>query len=156
MASNYLEIRNHIKTILTTLGCGKVHGYARLILDWSKYIKAFQDVDGKIRGWEISRKTIREHQDGAFFRYSLFILRGHLGVQDAVASDEEWQVLIDDVCEAFRQPTPPANAIWWYGNGDNPKESPAQVVDNDPRVFGNVLCHYAEIHLTVTERIVPT
>lgn len=155
MASKYLEIVGAIKAVLTALECGKVHTYARITTNWSKYIEFFRDTDKTIRGWEITRAEVPESLKGAYFRHHRMVLRGHLGIQDEKESDLEWQVLLDDICEAFRAEVPTASRTWLYGNGTNPSEAPAQIRVNDQRLFGSVLCHYAEVHLTVTERIIP-
>ncbi len=157
MANKYLEIRDHINSILDAVeGVGITHGRARLAIDWAKYILLFRfAAKNQIRGWEITRGSVREHLRGAYFRHHSFVLRGHLSFNDEGASDEEWQPLLDEICAAFRNVQAPGAATWWYGNGDQPSEAPPQVLINDIRIFGSVLCHHAEIHISVTERIVP-
>lgn len=152
----YLEIRDDIKGKLEAVeDVGVVHGRARMSGDWGKYLQLFKDpADDRIRGWEITRGAVRQHVAGANFRHHLFILRGHLGLNDADATDEAWQVLIDAICDAFQDARPPANASWLYQNGDAPAEAAVQVPINEIRLFGSVLCHYAEVHLSITQRIV--
>lgn len=155
--SKYMEIRDDIKAKLAAIeDIGIVHGYSRFTVDWSRYILHFKDAaSGRIKGWEISRRGAPEHLAGAFFRHHQFVLRGFLGFQDSAATDEIFQVLIEDVCDAFRTASPPAGAMWLYQNGDSPEQSPVQVQVIEERMFGAVLCHYCEIILTVTERILP-
>jgi len=156
MADTYFDILADIIAKLGEIaGVGKIHDHQRQIYDQAKYIAAFKDSDGRIRGWEVTRGPVTEHNRGPFFRHHRFILRGHLGLEDAAATDKPWQALIDTICAKFRNADPAdLTAAWGYYNGDSGEEAPCQVPVNDQRVFGQVLCHYAEIHLSVTERIV--
>lgn len=155
MANNYLAIRDDIKNRLTAVpNCGKVHGYSRLALNPAKYLEHFLDrPSGRIKGWEITRAGASEHIAGAVFRHHRFVLRGFLGFQDESASDEIFQQLIEEVCAAFRTAAP--GAAWLFRDGDNDEAGPAQVQLIEERMFGQVLCHYCEIQLSVTERINP-
>ncbi len=151
---SYATILGDIATLLGEVsGVGVVHDYSRFTLDWKKYITLFQDTDKKIRGWEISRGKVAEKKSGAYLRVHDIILRGHLQLEDANASDKTFQQTIDDVCAQFREQ--PEKAYWWYANAMSPDMAPCQVTANDIRLFGDVLCHIAEIHLSVTERIIP-
>jgi hypothetical protein len=75
-----------------------------------------------------------------------------MGLQDDAATDKTFQVLIDAVCDELRAAA--NGATWYYMDGDNPENAPAQVEVIEPRIFGSVLCHCAQIALAVTERIV--
>jgi hypothetical protein len=134
-------------------GTGIVHDYERQAADLGKFIALFKDpASGQIRGWEITRRAVPEHRRGATFRHHQFRLNGYLGLRDADATSIELQELADAVCAAFRTAGP--GPTWVYGNGDDPEASPCQVERIDDRMFGGVLCHCAEIALSVTERIV--
>jgi hypothetical protein len=133
---------------------GVVHGRSRLSTNWRQYIERFKDAtSGRIQGAEITRTGFSEHRATAFFRHHQFVIRVFLGFQDEAATEEIFQPLIDEICEKFRLAAP--GASWVYGDGDNPENSPAQAPVIDERMFGDVLCHYAEIRLSVTERINP-
>ena len=154
---SYLAIRDDVQSKLQTIpDVGIVNGRSRFTAEWSRYIQFFKDASGRIKGWEITRKAVPEHLRGAFFAHHQLVLRGFLGFQDQAATDDQFQDLIDTVREVFRQAQPPAGAPWLYQNGDNPEDSCVQVPIIDERMFGSVLCHYCEIHLSVTERILPT
>jgi hypothetical protein len=155
MANKYLTIRNAIKALVEGVdGVGVVHGRSRLATNWKKYIERFYFAEtGRIQGAEITRTGFSEHRAGAYLRHHKFVIRVFLGFQDEAATEETFQPLIDEICEAFRTAGPEAS--WLYGDGDNPANSPAQAPVIDERMFGDVLCHYAEIHLSVTERINP-
>lgn len=137
-------------------GVGLVHDYERQAVDLAKFIALFKhEPSGQIRGWEVTRRAVPEHRRGAIFRHHRFVLNGYLGLKDADATSKAMQELADAVCDAFREAVPadPA-APWLYQNGDEPEESPCQVERIEDRMFGGVLCHCAEIALSVTERIV--
>lgn len=154
--ARYLEIRDDIKTILAEVeGIGSVHGYARFAKESARYLELFKHTDGKINAWEITRRAVSEHKRGAFFRHHQIVLHGYMGLQDEVASEEAFQELADAVCAAFRVADPVTDpASWDYRNGDDPEASCAQVEVIDVRMFGNVLCHHAQILISVTEWIV--
>jgi len=156
MASNYLAIAADIKTKLTAVsGIGLVHDYERWAAEWSKFIEFFRDPTGKINGSEITRVAVPERFEGVFFRHHHFRVKSYRGVNDAQATGKAFQVMADDVCDAFRVAEPgTAGVTWRYGDGANPDNSPAQIVLIDDRMFGSVLCHCSEIALVVTERII--
>lgn len=154
MANRYLDILADIKAKLTSVpGVGMVHDYERQAADWAKFVELFRDpASGKILGWEITRRAATEHEAGVWFRHHQFVLKGYMGLQDAAASSKTFQALADDICAAFREA--PAGNGWEYRNGDEPDRAPAQIETITDRMFGSVLCHAAEIALSVTERIV--
>lgn len=154
--NNYLAIVADIETKLATIPeVGIIHDRPRLTTNWAQYIARFKTPDGRIRGGEISRGQVSERQRGAFFRHHVFVLRWYLGFQDEAGTDLIFQQLVEEICTAFRQAASPSGATWIYQNGESPDASPAQVPVIDERMFGGVLCHHAEIHLSVTERFVP-
>ncbi|MBE0596850.1 MAG: hypothetical protein IH614_06260 [Desulfuromonadales bacterium] len=153
--NNYLAIVADIAAKLAAIdGIGIIQDRPRLTASWAAYIARFKNNAGRILGGEISRGRVTEHRRGAFFRHHTFVLRWYLGFQDEAATDAVFQQLVEEICAAFRLAEPPAGASWLYQDGDNQDNSPAQVPVIDERMFGGVLCHHAEIHLSVTERIV--
>lgn len=152
--SEYANIVADIKDKLEEItGIGLVYDYERQITDMGKFIQLFKDSSGKICGGEITRRAVPEHQAGAFFRHHQMVLRWYMGLQDASATSNTFQALVDDICDKFRTAEPATPATWQYRNGDEPDKAPAQVEIINDRMFGNVLCHCAEIALSVTERI---
>lgn len=141
-------IRDQYKAILLTVpGIGVVHDYERWSIDWSKFIEQFRDpVSGKILGWTITReKSSEKFTPGpGSQRDHTFVLRGHLGLQDAVASEKVFQDLIEAVCDTFRPKTTLNGTVQQI-------EAPLQVDLVEPRKFGDVLCHYCELRQTVEE-----
>ncbi|TAN61050.1 hypothetical protein EPN18_07380 [bacterium] len=156
MASNYVAIAANIKTkLLTVANIGQVHDYYRWSKDAGAFLAMFSATIGgvkQIRGWEITRTAVTEHKHGAFWRHHQFRISGYMGLQDAAGTDKTFQTLVENICETFR--TADGGATWDYRNGDSPDNSAMQVNTIDVREFGAVLCHYAEITLSVTEKII--
>jgi hypothetical protein len=152
--SEYLNIVADVKAKMESVaGIGIVHDYERQCADLAKFILLFKAPDGKINGWEITRRAVPEHQAGAFFRHHQLVLKGYSGLQDATGSSKIFQVRVDDICAKFRTAEPATPGPWQYRNGDEPDKAPCQVEIINDRMFGSVLCHCAEIALSVTERI---
>lgn len=156
MANNYRAIVADIKAILETIpAIGIVHSYERWVIAHSKFIELFKSPAGFICGWEITRRAASEHKRGPFFRHHQFVLRGYRSLKDDQATSLDFQELCDEICTAFRTAEPLAlNATWQYGNGDDPDASAVQIETINERMFGETLCHCAEIQLSVTERII--
>jgi hypothetical protein len=159
MASYYLAIIADIKAKLESIqNIGKVHDYYRWNTDASRFLTLFaytpSGADKQIRGWEFTRTSAPEHKEGAFFRHHRFKLEGYMTLKDDKASDKTFQQLVDNVCEKFRVAASAPTDTWYYLDGDNPNNSPVQVETIEVRTFGGALCHYAEVTLSVTERIV--
>ena len=148
-------IRAQIKTILEAVtNIGKVYDYERWSADWTAFINLFKiTVSGvdQIRGWEISRRSVGEkkvvigvgslaHEDD-----HLFIIKGYMSVKDASATEKTFNTLIESIKTAFRA-NPNLNATC-----ERHGRIQAPVIDF--RIFGDVFCHYAELNLTVYERL---
>lgn len=145
-------IRTAIKDVLTAVeNIGVVHDYERHAATWEKFIELFRASDGKIRGWEFTRRqrTGRQGTLGAGFRETerrhVYKIHGYLGLQDLLASEKTFQALIDAICAAFAD-TPR------LGGAHNSHEF-IQVNVIEPRMFGGVLCHFCEMSLTVIEPV---
>jgi len=153
--ANYLAIRDDIKARLEALAdIGVVHGYSRMATDWKQYILRFKDpASDRIKGWEITRKGFADRYRGPTLRQHTFVLNGFLGLKDEDATDEIFQQMVETVCDAFLEA--PAGASWQFKNAAEPEQAPAQAPLITERLFGPVLCHTCEIHLSVTERILP-
>jgi len=72
------------------------------------------------------------------------MLQGYRSLDESVQSEKIYQDLVDNVCAAFRDK--------YNLNGKALKVDPPQVLIVEHKMFGSVLCHYAEIQLNVTER----
>ncbi|MCE5265675.1 MAG: hypothetical protein LLG97_19375 [Deltaproteobacteria bacterium] len=158
--SSYLEIIADIRSKLAGVqDTGVIHDYGRWSADQKRFIDLFSWTPvGKetkqIRGWEFTRVKRTEHDRGAHFIHHLFQLSGYLGLRDKDASEIEFQLMVDAVCDAFAVAEAPRDRGYYYMNGDEPDQAPAQALTIDARSFGGVLCHHADILLSVTERVV--
>jgi len=155
-------IREQIKTILSGVdGIGVGHDYDRWAVEWGKFLNLFKDTStGKINGYLItrkSRKTFELALDNEKIRTHLIVIRLIMGINDADATEITFQQLVDDVCEELEDHDDLNGAcltISDIGEGESQSGSAgpqAEVIEN--RIFGNVLCHYAEIHIYAQEQV---
>jgi hypothetical protein len=159
---SYTAIVADIKSKLMKIpDVGVVHDYARWSNDMAKFIQLFaRDLPAgkkEVRGWEITRVAAPEKKRGnTFFRIHRFQVSGYMGLLDAEATDIAFQELIDTVCSKFRvaEPADGDAAPWFYMDGPDSGKSCVQAETIDTRMFGSVLCHHADIFITVTERII--
>lgn len=140
-------IRQKIFEILSAVpGVGKVHNYERWSNDWNKFLALFQDpVSKRILGWEITRQSspatkISNAEEETTHGY---VLQGYMGLNDALATELEFNALIETIKTAFR------------GNhtlgGFCLDAGPLSLDISEARTFGSVLCHYAKLMLPVSE-----
>ncbi len=155
MASKYLDIVADIKSwMLEIPDIGVVWEFERWANTWSKFLDFFkyttQDGTTQIRGWEITRPSVRDEQKGAYLRHHRFKLTGYMSLKDLAATDLVFQELVDLVLETFREAQDPAGR-WFYLDENDDRDFSIQADNIYPRKFGDVLCHCAEISLSVVE-----
>jgi hypothetical protein len=103
---------------------------------------------GRLHAWTITRQASAEtrlatgHENE---RRHTLILRGYYSWDDAADSEITFQVLIEEICLVFRA-LPNLN-------GTVETSEPIQVELIEPRMFCEVLCHYAELRLETLEFI---
>ncbi len=137
-------IGNQIKSILEGVsGIGIVHVYERWSANWDTFLEHFK-TGGKINGWTISRSDTSAK---AMFlrttrRAHTIKIRGVYGLRDADGSETVFQALIEAIQNACDTA--------YYNNTVN-AEGLLQVKAVEPRMFGSVLCHYAELEWKVNE-----
>jgi hypothetical protein len=142
-------IRTQIFSILSGVSdIGKVYDYERWAADWVQFINLFKttiDGEDQIRGWEIGRKSAPEKifTMGLNLRDHAFVIRGYMRVNDASASEKTFNALIEAIADAFRDN--------FTLNGAAESHDWIQVDTIEFRLFGGVLCHYAELSLIVHE-----
>jgi hypothetical protein len=160
--SNYLTIVNDIKGKLETVpDIGAVHGYSRRTNTEKGFTDLFTIVTSqgkkKLIGWEITRSSALETKRGnTFFRHHRMKAAGYMAIEDKLATDQLFQVLLDMIGDTFRTAEAAAGdaAPWYYMDGLNPGKSCVQTEVVDERMFGDYLCHHADVYITITERIV--
>ena len=148
-------IRAQIYVILSGVtDIGKTYDYERWAADWGTFINFFKTTIGgvdQVRGWEIGRRSATEKKivigigAASQEKTHVFVIRGFLGVNDASATEKTFNALIEAIAKAFR-----TNKTL-NGTATNHDYIQAEVIDT--RMFGGVLCHHAELTLTVYERI---
>lgn len=145
------NIKAEIKVELEKItDIGVVHARERFSKNMQKFLELYQPA-GKnyIRGWSISRnKTPEDDKKGAhqYRRFHNIIIRGYFVFNDDDASEDTFDSFVELVCDKFRGNRTLNNKADWV--------QPPQVETAEPRMFGNVLCHYAEISIVVEEEYV--
>lgn len=145
--------RTEIKNIMDTVtDIGKVYDYERWAANWNDFINLFKSVaHSQIRGWEISRKAAGIKKAaigtsiGSYLKDNDFVIKGYMAIDDSAATEKTFNTLIEAVEAKFR-----SNMTL---NGAAKDHDYIQVRVIDSRMFGSVLCHYAELYLKVYERV---
>ena len=112
---------------------GQVHDYERWANDWTTYLDRFKTtISGSdvVRGWTIT--CAGWTQDHGVRSY-IYKVRGYFGLDDSAASEKTAIGIVEDVCEALNT------------SSDFDDVEAAELSIFEPRLFGSVLCHYAEI-----------
>ena len=125
---------------------GMVHKYERWSNDWNKFLALFKDpVTGRIFGWEIRRASMPAEKLSNMEQQNTHIyqIKGYLAVQDSEQTELMFNLKIEELRGLFK------------GNhtlDDTCLDAGAISVDViDERMFGTVLCHYAELRMPVAE-----
>jgi hypothetical protein len=133
-------------TLFAVPDIGKVYDYERWNVDWGKFIALFQDPASKrILGWEISRPTFTSQRIDALTCEvgHGYRITGYMGVEDAAGTEKLFEAKIEAICQAFKLDITLGGACLF--TGAMAKQT------GDTRLFGSVLCHYAELVMTATE-----
>jgi hypothetical protein len=143
-------IRNEIGQIIETVtGIGIVHSYLRWSNTFDGFLNLFKDSTDKINGCMITRvKTPEEFVGGGRTseRSHMMKIVCIYGLKDGDASELYFQdTIIEGICVALRHEKTLNNRRANLGL--------PQVDIVEPRKFGSVLCHYAEITVSVTEMV---
>ena len=139
-----------VAIIASVANIGKVYAYERWAADWGAFIALFKTtISGvpQIRGWEVSRKGRAESLEtlgggmAATDVRQIYVIRGYLGLSDKDNTEKTFNDLIDAIAAAFAAAQLGGHITHDY----------IQVEKIEPRLFGSILCHYAELTLTITE-----
>jgi hypothetical protein len=148
----YSTILAQIKTAVESVtNIGRVHDYLRYFKDEATFISLFKTtISGveQIRGWTITRDAIPENSryttQGPHRMKHMFVIRGYLGVSDAIESEKTLQALVESVIEKLD------NAVTLGSNVEVAGPATATIGHSE---LGRVLCHYAEINYPVLEQV---
>lgn len=148
---SYTSIINYIETVIKTVTGvvdNNVYKYEVLAADEVDYINKFRDATNSvIHGYVITRNSFSEVREAgrSNLRTTTWTIRGYHSLSTAGATENTiFQPLVDSIVEAFE-------ADPKLGNEVLSVES-INLITFEPRMYGDVLCHYAEIQLTTLEQ----
>jgi hypothetical protein len=139
-------IRHELVAIIEGVtGIGKVHNYLRWSDKYSTFLNLFKDDNDKINGVMVTRdKTDEEYSGGGRTserEHNIKIICIY-GLEDGEQTEIYFQdTIVEGICAKLRAQKTLNNRTAFLG--------PPQVKVVEPRKFGNVLCHYAEITVSV-------
>jgi hypothetical protein len=143
-------VRGVIKTTIQALDNeGQVHDYERWANDWDAYLALYKTTIGGadyIRGWTITCEampTTLHQTNGVKIREYRHRVRMYWGLDDSAASEKAAFAKCEELCNALDD-----SAL--HGDGYYLAD-PASLEIFENRVFGSVLCHYAEIQQSTYE-----
>lgn len=149
---SYSLIRSKMKELLLEVtGAEIVFEYPPHVTDWDTFISQFVDSTGKVFGFEISRESAQaayDNTDEGTDTHAI-VVRGYRSVLEGAVSYNEFQDTVDAVRAKFR--------FDYYLDGLTGLQiiqtTPMQARRIDERMFGDVLCHYVELTVNVTELV---
>lgn len=145
-------IRLAIKDVLLGVNSiGRVHNYVRYAVTDRGFIDLFQSSvaigSAHIRGWQIRRQSVAEEAlslgGGTVQRIHTYRIYGYLQINDSSESEIYFNGLIESVVAAFRDDRTLGGAAQYHEY--------LQVDVIEEREFGDIVCHYVEMTLDVTE-----
>ena len=133
---------------------GKVYDYERWASEWNDFLDLFKTTIGsttQIRGWEIGYRGFAPDEEaevlaGAWVRNHQFQIVGYLGLDDSAATEKTMSALAETVADTVE-----ADSTLDGLSYDNIEIA----LLFEPRTFGGVLCHYAELTVLIGEEITP-
>ena len=152
------SIRARIKERLESVdGIGIVHDYERWAMNWNDILDKFKTPSNRYHGWMISRtqRTPKQSSVCGIEVAHTFRIRGIYALDDAAASEKTFQSLIDNISLAFdADETLNGTCLTTHPDFGPLAGTAGLIVDQiDMRMFGNVLCHYAECRLGAVEKV---
>lgn len=146
-------IITNIKTTLDTATniSNKTYTRLRLTKDWNNFLSLFKDSNDKIHGWMITRVSTGQScmsQGSQLTKTHHIKIIGIYGLKDADDSETTFQTIVENVVTAFNSDDTLSGACFSCTPTDNaPNVAGIQVDIFEPRLFGDVLCHYCELSL---------
>lgn len=145
-------IRSRLATILNTVSdVGVVHDYERWNADWSKFLDLFKTtISGtdQIRGAMVMYRGfipgVEDLTTCSVPRNHNFVIVYIQGLKDADETEKEASEMAETIVDAIDTDAT-LNGSSYIGF------NPSQVETFEQRIFGDVLCHYAEIRKIVAE-----
>ena len=134
---------------------GIVHDRLRWSNEWPDFLTLFKTNIGgldQIRGWQVryggfGELDVVEFHDVADdhgMRPHRFLIQGFMGLDDSRGTEKVMTELAESVCDALDASQSIRAPNYYYAD-------PAVMSVFEPRLFGGVLCHFAEITQIVVE-----
>lgn len=145
-------IRSAIESkLLSVTDIGRVHDYVRYAVSDRGFIELFRSSafsgQAHIRGWQIRRQSVSEEAltlgGGSVQRIHVYRIYGYLQINDDKKSEIYFNELVEDVAESFRNDRTLGGVAQYHEY--------LQVDVVEEREFGDIVCHYVETTLNVTE-----
>ena len=142
-------VRARLDTVVSAVsGIQNVYDYERHTANWSAMLDLFKTSADKWHGWTISCQSIAQqwHEISAdnILRTYTYKIRGYYAFDDSAGSEKVFMVIVEDVLEALDADSTLQGATYLLVPA-------SQLTIYEPRFFGGVLCHYAEITMEVQE-----
>lgn len=146
------QIRDKIAAMMNSVdGVGKVHTYQRYTRQNSGLVDLYKDAaSGRLLGWNVSKTATRE----AYIDIGRWVLdhdwkiRGFMALDDADATEETFDTLIESIRDVFRADPTMGDLIFNTVIEEKNNQAGMQVEEAGPVLFAGVLCHSARIGLT--------
>lgn len=136
---------------------GVCYDRCRLSTTWDTFLSLFKTIVSgadQIRGWWIEWRgapteelTFEPFGGGSSLRAHSFRVFGVMGLDDSEATEKTFSALAEAIANAINTDSALHDESSFYDC------SPASIDVVEPRVFTGVLCHYAEINVTIREII---
>jgi len=149
--SNYSDVIGAIDTTLksaTGVIDANVFKFQKLTRDYASYITAFKDTTNSvIHGYIITRASFNEEREASRSntRITKWIIRGYYSLGDAGSTEATFQGIIDAISTAFSADPTLGGKVLTVENFNLDKF--------DAGMWGDVLCHFAEMSLNTLEQI---
>lgn len=146
------QIRDAIKAKMNAVaGIGKVHTYERYTQQQSALATLYKDTaSGRLLGWNIRRAGTREVflDTGRWVIDHDWKIRGFMALDDADATEQTFDALIEAIRDAFRSDDSLGGLIFSTCIDTKNSQAGVQVEEAVPVLFAGVLCHSARLALT--------
>lgn len=141
----YNEVLLKVKTKLESVsGIGQVYDYERHAKTWEKWLSLFK-IGDILHTYTITRESCPEEAmvSRTNKRIHNMVIRMYYALDDVAESEKTAQNLVDLICAEFRSSPDFETDVIQAG--------PPSLRVFEPRMFGEVLCHYAEIVIPTEE-----
>jgi hypothetical protein len=152
----YTAIKTQMEAVT---GMGIVHDYVRWSADWKRFLDLYKTTGNKINGWAFGRTLLHQRHVslGAIEQAHVILFRGVYGLDDSAATEKTFQAQIDLMVAKFNLADNEdlGGACLTINPDWGPMDGAVgmQVDKIDHRVFGTVLCHYAEARMCCIETL---